>query len=315
MNITIANRACSIIYSLVKRTNPGVWLLPVNVCPDVPLTFCEANVDFEFVDIDPDTLCMDESKVLEKITDNKTKYAGIIFVRTYAYVYDTVDFFRKCRAVCPDVFIVDDRCLCIPDLDPINYGADLILFSTGHCKQIDLGGGGFCISSFDVILDKNTKYKGVDEESIYKLSYATGEPLVEIPQGWLDVQPHSILKENYFEEIERSVENRREYRSRINLLYSLNLPKEIQYSSHFQDWRFNIKIPMLLKSVLLQSLFENGLFASNHYHSANKLFDRDDFPVSEHVFDTTINLFNDFHYTDDMALKTCEIIRGVIKKY
>ena len=59
-----ANRACSLIYSFIKEQDAGVWLLPVNVCPDVPLTFYSAKIPFEFVDINPTTLCIDENECL-----------------------------------------------------------------------------------------------------------------------------------------------------------------------------------------------------------------------------------------------------------
>ena len=91
--IATANRACSLLYSYLKKHSGGTWLLPVNVCPDVPLTFHLASVSFQFVDIDSQTLCIDINQVRQLLKDNKSKYVGMVYVRTYGYLYDTRGLF------------------------------------------------------------------------------------------------------------------------------------------------------------------------------------------------------------------------------
>ncbi len=48
----------------------------------------------------------------------------------------------------PDLLLIDDRCLCVPDLEPdLSSPAEVILYSTGYGKIVDLGFGGYaCLS-------------------------------------------------------------------------------------------------------------------------------------------------------------------------
>ena len=120
-----ANRACSLLYSYIIEHNQGIWLLPVNICPDVPLTFCLAHVQFEFVDINPITLFIDEEICLDRLSHASEKYAGIVYVRTYGCIKNSTDFFTLCHRLNPKLRIVDDRCLCIPEERPNMFGSDI----------------------------------------------------------------------------------------------------------------------------------------------------------------------------------------------
>ncbi|WP_252981536.1 hypothetical protein [Aliarcobacter butzleri] len=66
--IIFEDRAATVLYKTLKSLkNKNKFLLPLNICPIVPDTFIKANINFEFVDINLKTLCMDEDIVLEKI--------------------------------------------------------------------------------------------------------------------------------------------------------------------------------------------------------------------------------------------------------
>lgn len=308
--VKTANRACSLLYSYLCQQEKGTWLLPVNVCPDVPLTFCLAKVPFEFVDIDSSTLCIDEHECLRRIGTADKKYAGILYVRTYGYMSDVSSFFRQCKKLSHCICIIDDRCLCLPRVEAMPDDVDLILYSTGKCKQIDLGGGGLALAKNTFRLAKTLSYNGIDEQVLYKEAFASHRHLDSIPTGWLDIQENSCEDSEYIKKIERSISKRISFRDKINLIYTENLPLAVQFDAKFQKWRFNIKVPTWCKCQILEKLFENGLFASNHYHSANKLFDNRSFFNSDSLFDGTINLFNDYYYTEEKAMKTCEIINA-----
>lgn len=307
--VNTANRACSLIYSYIKKYNQGTWLMPVNVCPDVPLTFYLAGVDIEFVDINPITYCIDEKACLERLMHDKGRYAGLVYVRTYGRMSDTSSFVSECKSISPLLKVIDDRCLCIPDRNPIMYNADMVLFSTGHCKQIDLGGGGLAYyANYEPYsIDESLFYNATNEESIYKEAYKQETILNPVPMGWLKMDKF-MPWEKYMNVIEAKVEARKAYRSKLNHIYTLYLPKNIQLGLEYNDWRFNILVPSDLKDNILQALFDKGLFASNHYHSVNRLFDDKEYPNSDALYSCVINLFNDKYYTEDMAKKTCEII-------
>lgn len=306
-----ANRACALLYSYIIEHNQGVWLLPVNVCPDVPLTFCLAHVQFEFVDINPITLFIDEEECLDRLNDTPEKYAGIVYVRTYGCLKDSVKFFTLCHYLNPKLRIIDDRCLCIPEEKPNMFGSDVVLYSTGHCKQIDLGYGGLAYTKENIYIPSILPYyNGTDEQAIYKKAYSTGVPMTAIPLGWLNIEMLSNV--GYFHQIENERLNREKQRKQLNKLYVDHLPLDIQLGMEYQNWRFNIKVPASLRQNILDLLFENGLFASNHYSSANRLFDYNVYKHSDEISETVINLFNDKYYTEDKAMKTIEMINRFI---
>lgn len=311
--IATANRACSLLYSYIKDHATGMWLLPVNVCPDVPLTFALAGVPFSFIDINPQTLCIDTREVLRLVKKEPYKYGGVLYVRTYGVLKDTSQVFRNIKDVDDRISIIDDRCLCLPEISPEFWNADMILYSTGHCKQIDLNGGGLAYysSATEYRVDDNLFYDGTDEEELYKKAFENGQPFQQVPQGWLKMG--SFFKpSDYIERIEAIIPLRNKEREDINLIYSENLPKKIQLGSDYQQWRFNIRVPSHLKEVILCELFKNGLFASSHYHSVNRLFDNRKYVVSDQLFESVINLFNDRYYSKEKAYKTSMVINKII---
>lgn len=309
MNVNTANRASALLYSFIKEHINGTWLLPVNVCPDVPLTFYAAGVPFEFVDIDRSSLCIQEEQCLDLLQKDDAHYAGIVFVRTYGYVYDSTSFFARCKSFNPNFQIIDDRCLCIPEETPDFYGADMVLYSTGHCKQIDLGGGGLAFYQVPTNYNRDMShlYTGEDEEAQYKEAFAQRKQLNPVPKGWLNLEVYDGYDE-YMAKINSQIPKRIELRKSLNQIYKKNLPSQIQMPDAFNQWRFHIKLEPVLKNRVLEELFKNGLFASNHYQSANRLFDKKVYVNSDMLYDSVINLFNDKHYTEEMAKETCKII-------
>ena len=311
--IATANRACSLLYSYIKEHSSRLWLLPVNVCPDVPLTFCLAQVSFKFIDIDPKTLCIDLDEVEKIIHQSPPGSIGLLYVRTYGVLNDIKSEFSRIKSIKKDILIIDDRCLCMPTCNPDFEGADMLLYSTGHCKQIDLNGGGFAFYNADVEyhIDEALLYNGTDEEVLYKKAFDEGCPLNNVPTGWLKQDYFEPFSE-YFKKIKDKIPEREAQRTVINSIYSKNLPSEIQLRPEYQTWRFNIVVDSSVKDAILTNLFHNNLFASTHYHCVNRLFDSQIFLESDLLYSRVINLFNDKYYTEEKAIKTCEIINSII---
>ena len=138
------------------------------------------------------------------------------------------------------------------------------------------------------------------------------KPLEIIPTGWLKLDSYKDYL-TYKEEIEVNIPQRIETRDELNKIYNNNLPDNIKLDSCFQEWRFNIRVPIHLKDYILSELRANNLFASSHYHSANRLFGNDIYNCSDNLYASVINLFNDKYYTTAKAEKTCEIINKIIK--
>jgi hypothetical protein len=71
-------------------------------------------------------------------------------------------------------------------------------------------------------------------------------------------------------------------------------------------WRFNIRVQN--KSQILNAIFQAGLFASSHYASMAGIMADDSAPHAESLGDEVINLFNDEHFEEEKAQKTCDVI-------
>ena len=149
MKIVFEARASTILFNLAAETfrTGARFLLPANVCPVVPLALLAAGRPFEFVDLDPESLCMDWTRLRERITArNKPSVAAVLYARTYGIEGDAGALFRELKALDDKLLLIDDRCGGRPEPDSAladPQGANVVLYSTGYGKYVDLGFGGF----------------------------------------------------------------------------------------------------------------------------------------------------------------------------
>ena len=65
-------------------------------------------------------------------------------MHAYGKKYDNKEFYRAVKSLDPNLCIIDDCCLCIPELaDSLPENVDLCLYSTGYAKFIELSYGGY----------------------------------------------------------------------------------------------------------------------------------------------------------------------------
>ena len=276
MQLVYGNRASRVLFNFLSiKTFEKPFLVPVNICEIVPIVFREAGVEFRYSDIDPDTLCIDQRWVLQHISE----YSGVLFVHSYGTERSFEEFYHTVKVVKPDFKIIDDRCLCRPTLTEPNTYSDLVLFSVGEKKQVDLGYGGYAF---------------IRDDLHYRVC-----PL----------PPGSILTDSTWDFdanlISRRTLEAATHRDYINEIYRTQLPIDIQLDEEFQNWRFNILVQK--KNEILDELFENELFASSHY-----MPQRTGYSCASALNSHIINLFNDCHYTAEMAKKTCSIINNLL---
>ena len=97
----------------------GIFLLPANICPAVPLALAAAARGFEFVDIDPVSLGIDWQGVRKRsLARGGPPVAALVYVRTYGADSDASQFFREVNALDKNVCLIDDRCLSPPESEP-----------------------------------------------------------------------------------------------------------------------------------------------------------------------------------------------------
>ena len=310
MQIVQAPRASAILYSLLlSRRDRSPWLLPANICPIVPITFLKAGVPFQFVDISPETLHMDLDQVEDLLKNGKV--GGLLYAHTYGEVSTPNEFFGTVKSLFPDLMVIDDRCLCIPDLepDPINK-ADIQLYSTGYAKIVDLNFGGYAFLS-DAI-DYESAYSPFDPghheelEKAYKAAVSQRQQFVYQDSDWLETDAAVPVWNEYCMQIERSLAGSLEQRASLNHVYAGMLPVDIQLPAAFQTWRFNIRVRD--KQRILDAIFSSGFFASSHYASLAGIMDDGKARQAESLERSIINLFNDHYFSLDQAEQVCKII-------
>lgn len=273
MRLVSEYRASKVLFNFLATNNiRGSAVLPANICPDVVDTLRALDLKLIFVDISSKTLCLDEELSMRYAPNASV----LFFVHTYGAEFDMIDFFKKVKRCNPNIVIVDDKCLCLPNLECNEQNADLVLYSLGPKKQVDLGGGGYGFVA------NQWEYKDCDDNS-----------------GLLLNTKWTLNKNEVLEQMQKVVEHKK----CLNAIYRTNLPISWQMPDAFQHWRFNIKVDK--KDELLQQIFENGLFASSHYMPMNKSC-----TVANNLHSQVLNLFNDFYYTTEQALETCKILNN-----
>jgi dTDP-4-amino-4,6-dideoxygalactose transaminase len=310
MQIVQAPRASAILYNLLKsRADTRPWLLPANICPIVPLTFLKADVPFGLVDISADRLHMDLEQAEAEI--RKRSFGGVLYAHTYGEASTPNYFFHQIKTADESIMVVDDRCLCVPDLQPdADNPADVQLYSTGYAKIMDLGSGGYAF------LKDGVSYRSVHLpfdsqahdriQAQYKQAIQGATAFAYEDCNWLQTEAVLPRWEEYCELIEERLIFSMSHRSKLNRIYTSRLPQELQLPDEYQMWRFNILVED--KQQMLNTIFEAGLFASSHYASLAGIMTDGKCSHAQALHDSVINLFNDYHFDEVKAEKVCEVI-------
>lgn len=278
MQQTFSYRANKILFNFLWSNHlQGKVILPANICHDVVESLLYAGCTLQFVDIDPQTLCLDWKQVKSIAAEAAT----VLAVHTYGIEDDFNEQFAALRAINPSIAIIDDRCLCMPDLDEPNSTGDLVLYSMCSKKQVDLGAGGM-----GYVAD-GWNY---EEIMVPENDVLTNETWT-LDKKILLAKMDAVIK----------------HKEKLNAIYRKNLPASIQLPAPYQHWRFNIIVPN--KEEILKALFDAGLFASGHYAPQ-----AEGCSVASDLYNQVINLFNDFYFTEEQSQMTCYVILEVIQK-
>lgn len=314
--ITYANRASAVLYNFLKsQAFNGPFLIPANVCPVVPLTMMKAGVDFEFVDID-ERHTMSETLALDRLS--KRSYSGLLFVHSYGRKFDNDHFYSELKRVKSDLCIIDDRCLCKPELGGfLPKDVDLVLYSTGYAKYIELSYGGYGVVKegfinrsregiFEYSEDKET------EQQVYIKDCLRANKQYNLPSDypWLDCSPLKMASEQYFGIIKAKMASVARDKEKINMIYRDNLPHEVLWGDEYSHWRFIISVEN--RDELLNAIFDAGLFAGTNFPSVSWMFKSVHCKSAEKEAKHIINLFNDFRVNEQFAYRICEIINSKI---
>jgi hypothetical protein len=255
---------------------------------------------------------MDLDLVEELLKASAGRYAGILYAHTYGDPSTPSEFFRWVKNRWPGLVIIDDRCLCVPDLEPHDSAADATLYSTGYAKIVDAGFGGFAFIQ-DHLKHQHHElpYDAADLqqlEAAYKQSVERGRPFEYCDSNWLQTNAPLPAWSEHLKLVRERMPATLAHRGEINAVYNSLVPAELPLDRPFQLWRFNLRLAR--KEAVLQQIFEAGLFASSHYRSLVGIMGEGTGTHARELDKHVVNLFNDHHYTVDMAERTARIIAG-----
>jgi hypothetical protein len=311
--IVFESRASTILYNFLRsRRDRRPFLLPANVCPIVPITFLKARHDFRVVDMASDLQAPDPEQCLDLVERQRGAFGGVLHVRTYGAEGTGEAFMQAVKAAQPDLTVVDDRCLCRPDVSgaSLSPAADVTLFSTGRSKPVDLGFGGFAHVRAGVAYRRGRgTYRAAELARItrrYQAAIAARRPFRGGAGAWLDLARPRISWEAYGRRVTSGRVAGDLHRTALNAIYERALPAEVQLGARFQGWRFNITVPN--PDRLVSRLSAAGLFAGRHYASLGGILGSGHFPVAEALHARVVNLFNDGRYDEAMACRTAALV-------
>ena len=309
-------RASCAIYNLAKQ-NQGFWIVPDNCCHVVPAAILKAGCSLLVANIDKYNWTIDINDCKRLISEYDVK--AIVWVRTFGNnLIDHGKHISDIKSMNKDILIIDDSCLCYPRLEAPTGNADIYLYSTGYGKPMDLNGGAFSFSNIAINIEE-LNYSSFDERRFDLLHKS-----MVSSQAFLKGQHRNVLNSNwinnsinespdrYNQKIQENLQKVKLQKETINHIYS-NIRDDCKLGSGWNDWRFQLRVKNT--DHVIKKIFCNELFASRHYYPISKLYKnfalpRDTDYIWKNIHSTIINLFNDFRFTEDMALKLVEIINS-----
>ncbi len=305
--IIYANRALGILGKFILN-KPEIehWYLPANICFSVPFLFLNLNKKIQFYDFGFDT-----SIILNTLQENKTTNCGVLLFDYYGKSWTE----EQVKEIKPFVnCVIQDACLSIPTIETNKQiAADLLIYSTGKGKVVDIGSGAIGYTSHleDALYIKNnlentgSENKTYLELDRYWKSIISNKDVFDLNRvknvSWVDYGNNTIT-ENYPKDVILERDKIIKHKTTINDLYSNLINKELHWNIYANNWRFNLWINNATE--LITEIFNHNLFASRHYPDVShflKIENTLPLPKAIKVEKHVVNLFNDFHITEKQA--------------
>lgn len=317
--LLIARRASAVLYNFLVNNadETSVYLIPANICPIVPAVFLKSGVRIIFIDISPETYCIDWNKCEEWANTHEEKVCHMLYAHSYGYVDPNFgEKLARWKGLFPDSLVIDDRCLAEPSVVKQHELSDIELYSTGYSKLLEIGHSGW-----GIVRNKLKSVKWDDdfdhEAHDYLLDLfrnalnSNDKVVVDFSTRWLDQRKPVITAVQLLAIIKNGLHPSLERRKRLNAIYSQYL-SQWALPEPFHMWRFNLWVNDAGK--LIKHVFEHGHYASRHYQSLTPLFCQKRAPNAALLGSHIINLFNDHRYDEAKAVELSELIRDYLRK-
>ncbi len=285
-----------------------------------------------FVDVDPETFCIDVNKIEEKITDKTT---AIVPVHYTGHACDM----DKIRAIAEkyDLFVSEDAAHAIDTFykgDLIGKKGDCASFSFYATKNICTGEGGMLTTNSEDIAEKARVMSTHGMSKAAWNRYGKGGAWrydIEYPghkYNMFDIQ--AALAKTQMNKLSAMQDRRKEivkkYKEGFSTLDGIKLPPEADYTTH--SWhlyvvRLELDKLTIDRDKFIELMGEANIGTSVHfipvhlmsYYRENFAYKEGDFPVAESYFDTILSLPLYPKMTDEDVQDVINAVTHIISNY
>lgn len=285
-----------------------------------------------FVDVDPETFCIDANKIEEKITDKTT---AIVPVHYTGHACDM----DKIRAIAEkyDLFVSEDAAHAIDTFykgDLIGKKGDCASFSFYATKNICTGEGGMLTTNSEDIAEKARVMSTHGMSKAAWNRYGKGGAWrydIEYPghkYNMFDIQ--AALAKTQMNKLSAMQDRRKEivkkYEEGFSTLDGIKLPPEADYTTH--SWhlyvvRLELDKLTIDRDKFIELMGEANIGTSVHfipvhlmsYYRENFGYKEGDFPVAESYFDTILSLPLYPKMTDEDVQDVINAVTHIISNY
>ncbi len=285
-----------------------------------------------FVDVDPETFCIDVNKIEEKITDKTT---AIVPVHYTGHACDM----DKIRAIAEkyDLFVSEDAAHAIDTFykgDLIGKKGDCASFSFYATKNICTGEGGMLTTNSEDIAEKARVMSTHGMNKAAWNRYGKGGAWrydIEYPghkYNMFDIQ--AALAKTQMNKLSAMQDRRKEivkkYKEGFSTLDGIKLPPEADYTTH--SWhlyvvRLELDKLTIDRDKFIELMGEANIGTSVHfipvhlmsYYRENFGYKEGDFPVAESYFDTILSLPLYPKMTDEDVQDVINAVTHIISNY
>lgn len=285
-----------------------------------------------FVDVDPETFCIDANKIEEKITDKTT---AIVPVHYTGHACDM----DKIRAIAEkyDLFVSEDAAHAIDTFykgDLIGKKGDCASFSFYATKNICTGEGGMLTTNSEDIAEKARVMSTHGMSKAAWNRYGKGGAWrydIEYPghkYNMFDIQ--AALAKTQMNKLSAMQDRRKEivkrYEEGFSTLDGIKLPPEADYTTH--SWhlyvvRLELDKLTIDRDKFIELMGEANIGTSVHfipvhlmsYYRENFGYKEGDFPVAESYFDTILSLPLYPKMTDEDVQDVINTVTHIISNY